>query len=46
MTRQFITVDYEATLQQTVTLEECLPAEVSRTEWDVRESSRQNGFFR
>ncbi len=27
MTRQFITVDYEATLQQTVTLEECLPAD-------------------
>ena len=27
MTRQFITVDYEATLQQTVTLAECLPAD-------------------
>lgn len=27
MTRQFITVDYEATLQQTVTIEECLPAD-------------------
>ena len=27
MARQFITVDYEATLQQTVTLEECLPAD-------------------
>jgi transposase len=27
MTRQFITVDYEAMLQQTVTLEECLPAD-------------------
>jgi len=27
MTRQFITVDYAATLQQTVTLEECLPAD-------------------
>ncbi len=26
MARQFITVDYEATLKQTVTLEECLPA--------------------
>ena len=27
MARQFITVDYEATLKQTVTLEECLPVE-------------------
>ena len=27
MTRQFIAVDYAATLQQTVTLEECLPAD-------------------
>ena len=27
MARQFITVDYAATLQQTVTLAECLPAD-------------------
>jgi transposase len=27
MTRQFLAVDYAATLQQTVTLEECLPAD-------------------